>query len=149
MQGRWGYKRVMRAFGASILQSDGGCICNDPCMLAAVHAGGQERPSSHVGMFCEGRIDRDALGALIYSNRQARRKLNAATHPAVTLELVKQLLWHWLQCHWLVVCALLCDPLQGVGYEVVCSMCRFCAAGMAAHQPAQCGSAGDRHAAAL
>jgi dephospho-CoA kinase len=53
--------------------------------------------------FCAGAIDRDALGALIYQDRQARRKLNAATHPAVSLELAKQLLWHWLRCHWLVV----------------------------------------------
>lgn len=50
-----------------------------------------------------GEIDRDVLGALIYSDRAARRRLNAATHPAVTLELVKQLAWHWLRCHWLVV----------------------------------------------
>ena len=63
-----------------------------------------------------GEIDRDALGSLIYSDGAARRRLNAATHPAVTLELVRQLLWHWLRCHWLVVNRLTSCPILLLQY---------------------------------
>ncbi|KAK9831394.1 hypothetical protein WJX81_000561 [Elliptochloris bilobata] len=51
----------------------------------------------------DGEVDRDALGALAFNNREARRALNHATHPAVLLEIIRQLLLHWLACKWLVV----------------------------------------------
>ena len=54
-----------------------------------------------------GELDREALGALAFNDRDARRKLNRATHPAVFLELLRQLLLHWLACKWLVVRSLL------------------------------------------
>ena len=50
-----------------------------------------------------GELDRDALGSLAFNDREARRKLNRAVHPAVVLELLRQLLLHWLTCKWLVV----------------------------------------------
>ncbi len=50
-----------------------------------------------------GEIDRERLGELVFKDAVARRKLNRATHPAVTLELAKQLLSHLLQCHSLVM----------------------------------------------
>ncbi|EIE24152.1 dephospho-CoA kinase [Coccomyxa subellipsoidea C-169] len=51
----------------------------------------------------DGEIDRERLGELVFKDAVARRKLNRATHPAVTLELAKQLLSHLLQCHSLVM----------------------------------------------
>ena len=54
-----------------------------------------------------GEIDRERLGELVFNDATARRRLNKATHPAVTVEIAKQLLNHLLQCHWLVVGSLL------------------------------------------
>lgn len=51
----------------------------------------------------EGEIDRERLGELVFIDVGARRQLNRATHPAVTFELAKQLLVHFLRGHWLVV----------------------------------------------
>eukprot|EP00798_Chlamydomonas_sp_ICE-L_P001688 gene1688-33084_t len=50
-----------------------------------------------------GEIDRKALGRIIFSDASARRRLNAATHLPVLVELLKQILWHWLTCKWIVV----------------------------------------------
>jgi dephospho-CoA kinase len=54
-----------------------------------------------------GEINRERLGELVFNDATARRRLNRATHPAVTVEIAKQLLSHLLQCHWLVVGLLL------------------------------------------
>lgn len=54
-----------------------------------------------------GEIDRERLGELVFNDATARRRLNRATHPAVTVEIAKQLLSHLSQCHWLVVGSLL------------------------------------------
>ena len=51
----------------------------------------------------DGEIDRDALGKLAFENASARKKLNRATHPAVTWELAKQLFVCLIQCKGLVV----------------------------------------------
>lgn len=66
-QGRWGHRRVVRAFGPGILRSDG-------------------------------TIDREALAALIFAQPSARRRLDAATHPAVGLEIAARVLGGWLRC---------------------------------------------------
>ena len=71
-QGRWGYRRVVAAFGRRYVL-----------------------PS--------GELDRVALGEAVFGDAAARRRLNAATHPAVTAELVRQLLLHWLKCTLVVV----------------------------------------------
>ena len=42
------------------------------------------------------RLDRQALGQLVFHSEEARKKLNQLTHPAIFKELVKKLLWHWL-----------------------------------------------------
>mmetsp|Transcript_6140 Transcript_6140/g.16304 ORF Transcript_6140/g.16304 Transcript_6140/m.16304 type:complete len:241 (+) Transcript_6140:141-863(+) len=66
-RGRWGFKRVVQAFGAA---------CLTP----------------------EGEIDREKLGRLIFNSPTERRKLNAATHLPVGVELLRQVLWHWAKC---------------------------------------------------
>ncbi len=50
-----------------------------------------------------GELDRAALGSLIFSNPEERRKLNKATHLPVYVEMCRQLLLHWLTCKALVV----------------------------------------------
>ena len=55
-----------------------------------------------------GELDREALGALTFNDREARRKLNRAVHPVVFLELLRELLLHWVACKWMVVRSLLC-----------------------------------------
>ncbi|PRW58367.1 dephospho- kinase [Chlorella sorokiniana] len=66
-RGRWGYRRVVRAFGSGILRSDG-------------------------------EIDREALAALVFADAAARQRLNAASFPAIGLELARQILLAWVQC---------------------------------------------------
>ncbi|KAF5826803.1 dephospho-CoA kinase [Dunaliella salina] len=66
-RGRWGFKRIVRAFGAD---------CLTP----------------------EGEIDREKLGRLIFNSPVERRKLNAATHLPVGMELLRLVLWHWTKC---------------------------------------------------
>lgn len=56
---------------------------------------------------CTGELDRKKLGKLIFESPQLRRKLNEATHPLVTLEMVKQVIWYWLCFKFVVVMALL------------------------------------------
>lgn len=50
-----------------------------------------------------GEVDREALGRLVFSNAAARRRLNAATHLPVAVELLKQLLLSWLSLQLVVV----------------------------------------------
>lgn len=45
----------------------------------------------------DGQLDREALASLVFTRPTARRRLNQATHPAVGLELVRQLLCAWLR----------------------------------------------------
>lgn len=54
---------------------------------------------------CTGELDRKKLGKLIFESPQLRRKLNEATHPLVTMEMVKQIIWHWLCFKFVVVMA--------------------------------------------
>ncbi|KAL0018856.1 hypothetical protein WJX79_010063 [Trebouxia sp. C0005] len=64
-QGRWGYERVVKTFGNSILLADGD-------------------------------INRDKLGDMVFKDRDARRRLNSATHLPVAVELARQLAVEWL-----------------------------------------------------
>jgi len=73
------------------------------CPVLSRETGARARQADTHAPASAGQIDREALGSLAFSDRQARRKLNAATHPAVFLEIVRQLLLHWLACRWLVV----------------------------------------------
>lgn len=41
----------------------------------------------------DGSIDREALGKIVFTDAEARRKLNSITHPAVFKEIIKQLLF--------------------------------------------------------
>ncbi len=50
-----------------------------------------------------GEIDRKKLGELVFKDPVLRKRLNAATHPLVTLELAAQIIWHWLMFHFVVV----------------------------------------------
>ena len=50
-----------------------------------------------------GEVDREALGKLVFGDRQARKQLNKATHLPIFRELVWQVLRHWCSCHWIVV----------------------------------------------
>ena len=43
-----------------------------------------------------GDINRDKLGDMVFQDRDARRRLNSATHLPVALELVRQLAVEWL-----------------------------------------------------
>lgn len=65
-QGRWGYKRVIKAFGRDILLPNG-------------------------------EIDRDKVGEMVFSDKAARRKLNAATHLPVAIELARRIVLQWLK----------------------------------------------------
>lgn len=87
-KGRWGYRRVLRAFGGG---------------------GGREGEGEEAGAphpildRATGEIDRDALARLAFADPAARRRLNAATHPPVALALALALLKHWLLLRPLVV----------------------------------------------
>ena len=59
-----------------------------------------------------GNIDRNKLAALVFSNKAQRTKLNRLTHPAVLLEIMRQLLLLWLAHHWLVVGSLWHEKLD-------------------------------------
>lgn len=50
-----------------------------------------------------GEVEREALGRLIFSDPAARRRLNAATHLPVLVELAARVLWHWLTMTWVLV----------------------------------------------
>lgn len=63
---------MLRAFGPSVLRSDG-------------------------------ELDREAIAALVFADSAARRRLNAATHPAVGLALALRIAAAWARCEPLVM----------------------------------------------
>lgn len=76
--GRWGYSRVVAAF--------------------------QGDPSYSDKLFHpDGSLDRDALGSLVFRNKEARRRLNAATHLPILLRILQEIVQHWVFCRRLVV----------------------------------------------
>lgn len=65
-----------------------------------------QRVVRHFGsavVLADGEIDRDKLAQIIYADAAQRRLLNKLTHPAVLLEILKRLVWAWLEHRWLVV----------------------------------------------
>ncbi|SAM06886.1 hypothetical protein [Absidia glauca] len=44
----------------------------------------------------DGHLDRPKLGDIIFTDPSKRKILNACVHPAVRLEMLKQVLYHWL-----------------------------------------------------
>lgn len=71
-----------------------------------------------------GEIDRKKLGDVVFAHPELRKQLNAATHPLVTLELVKQLIWHWLTFHFVVVSNLDLTGHVSLGHLCVSNKCR-------------------------
>ena len=69
--GRAAYRKIVKEFGPGVLKS----------------SNGQMQPE----------IDRDKLGAIVFADPQARRRLNACTHPAIRMEIAKEVGWHWLK----------------------------------------------------
>ena len=76
--GTWGYSRVVSAFKGD--------------------------PSYSDGLFLsDGSLDREALGSLVFRDRDARRRLNAATHLPILLGILREIVQHWVLCRRLVV----------------------------------------------
>ncbi len=61
-----------------------------------------------------GELDRKKLGKLVFESAHLRRHLNEATHPLVTLEMAKQIVWCWLCFHFVVVITSLPSALYSV-----------------------------------
>lgn len=70
-------------------------LCVPACLLPC------PRPSPTP--LAAGQLDREALANLAFSNAAARRRLNAATHPAVGLALAQRIVISWLRCEPLLV----------------------------------------------
>uniref|UniRef100_A0A7S0S4B0 Dephospho-CoA kinase n=1 Tax=Chlamydomonas leiostraca TaxID=1034604 RepID=A0A7S0S4B0_9CHLO len=51
----------------------------------------------------DGELDRKKLGQIVFDDASKRKVLNRATHIPVYAELLRQILWSWLLCKWLVV----------------------------------------------
>jgi dephospho-CoA kinase len=51
----------------------------------------------------DGTIDRPKLGSIIFADSDKRKVLNSCVHPYVRLEMLKQVLWHWMSGAKLVV----------------------------------------------
>lgn len=68
------------------------CSCTHSAALPARLSARLPNSAPHAA----GEIDREALGALVFADSAQRRRLNAATHPAVGLELARTILLSWL-----------------------------------------------------
>ena len=93
-QGRWGYRRVVKAFGSQILLADG----TSGLYLAAHELCQREAQHAHAGG-----IDREKLGDLVFKDNKARKKLNEATHLPVALDLARKLAIQWFSFTSIVV----------------------------------------------
>ncbi|GAB5588264.1 Dephospho-CoA kinase cab5 [Umbelopsis nana] len=51
----------------------------------------------------DGTIDRPKLGSIVFADSDKRKVLNSCVHPYVRLEMLKQVLWHWMSGAKLVV----------------------------------------------
>ena len=83
----------MSAFGEQVLNVDGAYT---GLSISAITL-------DHVKYPYAGGIDRQKLGNLIFSDKAARKKLNAATHTPVFMELFRQIFMCWLCCRDIVV----------------------------------------------
>lgn len=52
---------------------------------------------------CAGSLDREKLGKVVFEDARLRRRLNAATHLPIVVQLVLRVAWLWLLCRKLVV----------------------------------------------
>lgn len=75
----------------------------------------------------DGQLDREVLAELVFTHPSARRRLNQATHPAVGLELARQLLWAWLRGKRVLVVDM--PLLFESGAWRLCSLCVLVTAG--------------------
>ena len=71
--GSWGFKRVVRSLG------DYGIVRED------------------------GTLDRELLGDIVFRHRDARQKLNKATHLPILIRILTEIVYLWLQFKFLVV----------------------------------------------
>ena len=71
--GSWGFKRVVRSLG------DYGIVRED------------------------GTLDRELLGDIVFRHRDARKKLNKATHLPILIRILTEIVYLWLQFKFLVV----------------------------------------------
>jgi dephospho-CoA kinase len=71
--GSWGFKRVVRSLG------EYGIVRED------------------------GSLDRELLGEIVFRNRDARKKLNKATHLPILMRILREILYLWLQFKFVVV----------------------------------------------
>ncbi len=63
----------------------------DPALVLIVYTSGLK-----LSLSTAGDINRDKLGDMVFNDRDARSRLNSATHLPVALELVRQLAVEWL-----------------------------------------------------
>jgi dephospho-CoA kinase len=54
-------------------------------------------------LLSDGELDRERLAGVVFGDAAARRRLNAATHLPVLLQIVRQVLAHWARCRPVVV----------------------------------------------
>jgi hypothetical protein len=80
-----------------------------PCLTAVLRAGD---------------LDREKLGKIVFSDPAARKRLNAATHLPVFLDVFKGILWCWLTCKFVVV--------SSTGKRMMSSASSWCNAGLGA-----------------
>lgn len=79
-----------------------------------MHNSSYEYPEVLIYSMNAGELDRAKLGALIFPDPSARRRLNKATHLPVFLELFRQLLMCWLRFCAVVVSSCTTMPCAAV-----------------------------------
>lgn len=50
-----------------------------------------------------GELDREKIAAIVFKDSQARKRLNAATHLPILVQLMGKILHHWVTLQWVVV----------------------------------------------
>ncbi|KAI8871718.1 CoaE-domain-containing protein [Ramicandelaber brevisporus] len=89
--GRYAYNQIVRHFGDSVLLPSGD-DSDDDAAAGSNNARLIQRP-----------IDRAALGRIIFADPEKRKLLNKCTHPAIRLEIARQILVHYMSGARLVV----------------------------------------------
>ncbi|KAI8871714.1 CoaE-domain-containing protein [Ramicandelaber brevisporus] len=96
--GRYAYNQIVRHFGDSVLLPSGDDNDNDNDNDAAA-----ADADSHSARLVQRPIDRAALGRIIFADPEKRKLLNKCTHPAIRLEIARQILVHYMSGARLVV----------------------------------------------
>ena len=78
--GQPAYKKIVKTFGIGILQED---------QQQSIPSSSSSSSSTRTR---KGQINREKLGALIFKNESARKRLNSITHPYIRIELLKQVI---------------------------------------------------------